>query len=184
MRPRLRTLSLLGALAAGVTAGGMVPAAVAATGEEASPHAGDWAFVGGDAERQRIDAAIDEATAEMLPGIRTIARNRLKESNFATDRIEITIAGAFIKIDQVGFRAITAPASGVAIPWRTPQGDKAKVSHKLVDGVLVQRMLGSDGGRENRFSVSGDGTKVTVRTRIWSERLPADVVYQLSYRRT
>jgi len=135
-------------------------------------------------QKKKLEAAINAATEDMFPGIRGIARSRLSESNPAAAKVEITTSGGFIKINQVGFRSVTAPSNGVAIPWRTKHGDKTKVSHKMVNGKLVQRMLVGESGRENTFSLSADGTTLTVSTRIWDKRLPKDVKYKLTYRRT
>jgi hypothetical protein len=145
---------------------------------------GSYKFAGGAKEKAKIEAALEKATEDMFPGIRGIARNRLAESNFAIAKIEIQSQGSFVKINQVGFRSVTAPSNGVAIPYRSKQGDKTKVSHKMVGGKLVQRLVTGEGGRENSYSLSADGSTMTLSVRIWSKRLTRDVKYKLTYKRS
>lgn len=183
MRLRARILAAGLALApAAVLAGSPAPAS-ALTAPNADSFDGSFKFVGGKKEKAKIEAAIEKATADMFPGIRGIARSRLAESNFAMAKIEIDSQGNFVKINQVGFRSITAPSNGVAIPYRSKQGDKAKVSHKVVGGKLIQRLVSGEGGRENTFSLSEDGSTLKMSVRIWSKRLSSDVKYSLTYAR-
>jgi hypothetical protein len=182
MRARASFLALSLALAPAALAGAIARPA-AAEDPPGAALTGSYRFVGGQRERDAIREAIEDATADMLPGIRTLARTRLEESNPATDRVEIRVTSSLIKIDHVGFRSLTAPASGMAIPWKSGHGDRVKVTHKIVAGKLVQRLVGDDGGRENTYVLGGDGQKLAIRTRIWSKRLPKEVQYTLSYAR-
>lgn len=181
LRARLFALALGTAFA--VPVAGHSAQVQAQAPDVASQISGSYGYVGGAKQKAKIEVAIDDATEDMFPGIRGIARSRLKDTNPATAKVKIDVSGGFIKIEQVGFRTVTAPASGVKIPWRTKQGDKVKASHKFKDGQLVQRLVSGEGGRENTYSLSADGSKLTVSVRIWSKRLPKDVKYKLSYAR-
>lgn len=174
------TLGLAAALPIGV---GLEGSATASEPTGVQAFHGSYKFVGGAKEKAKIDAAIDAATEDMFPGIRGIARSRIRDGNKAWPRTEITVAGKFIKIEQVGHRAVTAPSNGVAVPVRSKHGDRAKVTHKLEGGKLVQKLVADEGGRSNTYKLSQDGKTLKVTVRIWSKRLPEDVVYHLTYER-
>lgn len=188
MRARTHILALAVALATALPLIlGLIPGlegeATASEPTTAEQLHGSFKLVGGATQKAKIEAAIDKATDDMFPGIRGIARSRLKDSNKAWARIEITVAGKFIKIEQVGHRAVTAPSNGVAVPVRSKHGDRAKATHKMEGGKLVQKLVADEGGRSNTYQLSADGETLKVTSRIWSKRLPEDVVYHLTYQR-
>jgi hypothetical protein len=174
------TLGLALALPIGLGAENTAVASEPAVGQQFH---GSYKYTGGSKQKAKIDVAIDKATEDMFPGIRGLARSRIREGNKAWPRTEITVAGKFIKIEQVGHRAVTAPSNGIGVPVRSKHGDRAKVTHTVKGGKLIQKLVSDDGGRSNTYKLSEDGKTLQLTVRIWSDRLPQDVVYHLTYTR-
>lgn len=137
--------------------------------------AGEYAYASGSAERG-IEAVVDQ----MVFFVRPIARGRLSDSNRPAARLRITEAGGEVQITFDGRTRITAvDAAPVEIIGLT--GKRLAYTLKLVDGALVQTFHGASGGRINTLRVAGDG--LVIQVRVYSPRLPADVLYELRYTR-
>ena len=129
-----------------------------------------------------IETAIERGIDDMSFVTKPIARRRLRATNDAYATVEVRIGGADVTTVLAG-RAITSPADGRAIRWRREDGEVMQVSTSLRDGTLVQTFTAEDGSRENVYSVSPDGRRLTLQVTIRSGRLPAPIVYRLLYDR-
>ena len=97
-------------------------------------------------------------------------------------RVSIAVSGenATIKFDGHGHQA---KLDGTPVKGTSPQGDKVKVSHKLKGQRLLQFIDGDGGDRHTYFKLNEDGTRLTVKIKITSNRLPVPVEYRLSFKR-
>ena len=143
---------------------------------------GEWSFVGGQKERDGIDAAIATSMDAINPMLRNIGTRRLKESNPVPSRLSISVSGenATVKFDGDG---LTAKLDGTPTKATTASGDKVKVSYRLKDDKLLEFIDGAGGDRHNRFTLNADGSRLTVKVKITSSRLPVSVDYRLTFKR-
>ena len=150
--------------------------------DQAQAFDGEWVFVGGQREREGIDTAIAATLDALNPMIRGIAAKRLKESNPVPRRVTISVVGenATISFDGDGHEA---KLDGTPIKAVSTKGDKIKVSHKLKGSKLIQFIDGDGGDRHNHFRLNADGTRLSAKVMITSDRLPVPVEYRLSFKR-
>ncbi len=156
-----------------------------ASGAALERYAGNYAYVGGDAEIGALDRAIDEVVDQMSFLIRGIARRRLRAPNLPSKTVGIVLEKEQIRIDRPGQPEVSAPADGTPISWRHPSdGDLFQVSHGLdAEGVLYQRFEGERSISRNRFVLSQDEKRLTIHTFITADRLPAPLRFKMSYER-
>ena len=142
---------------------------------------GSYRFAGGDKERAARDAAIDAVVEEMNFLVRGIARKRLKESNPIAARVSISQKDGKLTI-RFDDRTYTAPINGGSVDVVGITGAEMKLRHRVSNGRIEQIFEGEDGGRTNQLELDGDG-RLTIRVRVFSERLPKDLRYKLTYAR-
>ncbi len=144
---------------------------------------GSFKFVGGDAQRQNLDAAIEAAAMELNALIRGIGRKRLRESNPIRDQVTIAVDGDKVSMTSVAGRTLVHRLGGPAVPWTSDSGKAVQVSVSLVKGRLVQTYTADDGGRRSTWTLDETGDKLTLSVTVTSERLANPLKYALSYRR-
>ena len=153
---------------------------LAAATEDVKAFAGEFTFSGGEAEREAMRQAVEDAVAEMNPLIRGIARDRLLASNAIPDAAKVHPEGDVVTI---GFddREYTASLGAGPIEVVGSSGDPLKLTHRLTGGKLVQDFVGDKGGRTNTLGVGGE--TLTVDVRVHSTKLPKDVTYRMTFTR-
>jgi hypothetical protein len=187
----LLALSLGFVVASEVRAGGIhdlhegVPAAAMVDDDalaRAEAFAGEYTFVGGQKERDGIDAAVETSVESLSPVIRGIGRKRLVESNQVPKLLKIAVTGDDVEIlfDGDGY---TAKLGDAPVQTKSSQGDKVKVSHRLRGNKLTESIEGGQGGRKNEFRLSSDGARLTVDVTVSSPQLPVAVEYRLTFKR-
>ena len=149
---------------------------------EAGAFVGEYRFVGGQKERDGIDAAIELSLDAVNPVVRKLGRERLRESNEVPASIELVLSGDVLTIHQAG-EAHAASIDGTKVKTKSKHGDKIQVSHKFSGKKLVQRIIGDGGDRTNRYKLSSDGKRLILSVEITSSHLPVPVEYSLSYER-
>lgn len=161
--------------------GAITLAVPAAAQEVAAPFVGSWTYVAQSGDV--IGDAIERGTADMNFVTRPIARRRLRATNSPYATMEIRVGGGSVTTLLEG-RDVTSPADGRAIAWTREDGEVMQVATSLRDdGTLVQTFTAQDGSRENVYSVSPDGRRLTLQVTIRSERLPSPITYRLLYDR-
>ncbi|MBK8257695.1 MAG: hypothetical protein IPK82_34130 [Polyangiaceae bacterium] len=157
----------------------LFPELVLAAGEE-KPFVGTYKHSGGDKEREARDTAIDDVVSSMNIVSRTIAREKLKSANviaavvvFASDDTSLTVS-----LDQ---RVYTAPLSGSSVKVTGITGDKLDLSYAVTSGKIEQRFSAQGKGRTNTFTKSGD--VLTMNVRVFSDQLPKELKYKLTYKK-
>jgi hypothetical protein len=90
-----------------------------------------------------------------------------------------------IRITRPGRPEVSAPANGTMITWRHPtDGDVFRVSHGLDDrGAMYQRFEDDRSLSLNHFTLSDDGRRLTIRTEVTADRLPAPLRFKTTYQR-
>jgi hypothetical protein len=141
---------------------------------------GEYAFSGGEAERQALRDAVDAVVAEMNPLVRSIARNRLLENNKIASRVGIGADGEAVTI-AFDERTYTAVLGAAAVDVTAINGDRVRLTHRLQGKRLMQRFDGDKGSRRNVIAVRGDRLRIDVT--VQSESLPDDLVYRLTFSR-
>lgn len=151
------------------------------TGPEAlQPLVGDYVIVGRNKAIERRDASIEKVVDELNFFIRSIARNRLRDGNPVPKSLSIEQSGSKMTIRFDG-EEWTAVVGGNPVKGTGSSGDPVKMTLRQRGTQLSQRFDGEEGGKENVFRRTKDG--VVVKARVFSDRLPSDVVYQLQFRR-
>jgi hypothetical protein len=162
-----------------------VPGAGTAEGGPSAPFrfVGTYEYVGGNAEIDEMDRAIDEAVEQLNVFIRGIARRRLQEANRPTETLTIAASDREITITRSGKPEITAPADGTAVAWKNPEnGNQLEVSHGVTrKGVLSQRIEGDRGTSENRFVLDDAAGRLSVETTILVDRVDDPIRFETTY---
>lgn len=160
--------------------GALLISGAASAQDAQSPLVGAWILA--PQQGNVIEAAIDRGIDDMNFVTKPIARRRLRATNDAYATIELRIADGNVTTVLAG-RAIESPADGRAIRWTREDGEGMQVATALREGTLVQTFEAEDGSRENVYSVSPDGRRLTLQATIRSGRLPQPIVYRLAYDR-
>jgi hypothetical protein len=145
--------------------------------------AGSYRFVGGEAQRSELTAAIETAVQELNALIRGIGRKRLTESNVIRDQITIAVDGDKVTTTFAPGRTVSGKLEGPSVPWTSDTGKPLTVKFSLVKGRLVQTFTADDGGRRSVFTLNETGDRLTLSVTITSERLTNPLKYALSYKR-
>ena len=135
------------------------------------------------AASDNVDKAIATAIKDMNFVTRPIARGRLQKTNQPYKQVTIATAGAntVVTIDQQPPRQ--APSTGTPVDWTRADGEKFKLSMSWDGGSLVESFKAEDGQRVNTYTLSPDGSVLTMNVRITSPRLSKPLTYKLAFRK-
>ena len=139
--------------------------------------AGTWKL----AAQPDLAALIDRAIAPMNFLKRPIARGRLKKTNPAYTRIQITGNAAEITIQYDARKPQHMPADGHPVPWRREDGERFSISARLDKETLIQTYQAKDGKRINVFHRDPATGGLALEVQVLSERLPGPIAYTLAY---
>jgi hypothetical protein len=137
-----------------------------------------------------VDAKINTSIAGMNVVVRQVARPRLRSTNISYPRLVFSF-GENVGVDMPGYPSVASPANGQPVFWHRRTGGPCPemrrscmvVTTTWADGALVQTFRSEDGQRQNVFTVSPDGTTLTMAVTMTSPRLTAPLVYRLVYTR-
>ena len=145
--------------------------------------AGSYAFVGGQKQKDALEAAIDKATDDMSFITRPIARSRLRDKTQIRATMGFAFAGGNITWTASDVGPATSPEDGSFGSYKSGS-DTLKLSQKVnAGGQLIQSFVAEDGSRKNTYTLSPDGKTLTVNVIMTSTKLPAPVVYALTYQK-
>lgn len=148
--------------------------------DEEKPFIGTYKHSGGDKEREARDAAIDDVVSSMNIVSRTIAREKLKSANVIAAAVVFASDGTSLTVTLDG-RVYTAPLSGSSVKVTGITGDKLDLSYVVTSGKIEQKFSAQGKGRTNTFTKSGD--VLTMNVRVFSDQLPKDLKYKLTYKK-
>lgn len=144
---------------------------------------GTFRFAGDAREEASRRVAIDKAIDSLFFAIRPIARSRLSNGT----KVSATYAFAFepgkIRVRAPGTPDVVSADNGSWTEY-VHDGDKSKVSQRLVGSRLTQVFQADEGGRTNEFTLSPDGATLTLKVIISSPKLSVPMTYVLTYKRS
>jgi len=146
-------------------------------------YAGEYLFVGGEAERASVPAAVERSVDGMFFIARGIAYDRLLRSSEICSRYTFDFGGDGISVAGSCRTADVSPADGREVDHRTKQGETSKLSQRFVGETLVQDFRGDEGARKVVWTLLADGEMLRAQVVIGSKHLPRPVEYALTYRR-
>jgi hypothetical protein len=158
-----------------------VVAAVAPVVPVESPFNGVWRFVGGDAERRALDAAVTRTVQGMGWIVEGMAAGRLRERSPIPDVLTIRVQNNIVEYTGVRGRLFRTPADGAQVQTQNPQGEPITLSTRVTGNTMVREGSRPDGSR--REVVRVNGSSLTVDVTVSSPRLPRPLTYHLTYRR-
>jgi hypothetical protein len=142
---------------------------------------GRFRHVGGDADLEARDAAIDAALAELPYMARERGGRRLRERTTIVPQIAIVDQGENVSVELGGKVVLTAPRGGQPVDFTPPNGDATvKLSHQMRGDQLVQTMQGDRGGTRRIYTPQPDD-KLVVQVTVYAARLPKNIVFDLHY---
>ena len=178
-RQRLPLLSIVALLALASAPG---------RAQESPRFSGAWTL---DREQSDdVDAKINTSIARMNIIVRQVARPRLRSTNIPYPRLIFSF-GENVGVDMPGYPSVASPANGQPVFWHRRTGLPCTemirscmvVTTTWEDRALVQTFRSEDGDRQNVFTVSPDGARLTMAVTLTSPRLPAPLAYRLVYMR-
>jgi hypothetical protein len=175
---RQRTLSLC-ALVLALLAAAALPSPSDA---QQSSMKGTWRYNAQASDN--ILQKINQAVARMNFVTRPIARGRLNRTNQPYQRLTIDYTSSQVTVTTDQRSPIVTPANGTPIKWTREDGEVLDVSTEWENGVLEQTFKAEDGQRVNRYSISADGSTLTMNVTVTSPRLPQPLTYKIVYNRS
>jgi hypothetical protein len=149
------------------------------TRKAAERFAGSFTFVGGAAEREARDAAIEDVVDDMSVFAQPIARSKLRDGNKIAERLDIAVQGDAIWVAFDG-RPFLAALDGSTKRVVGILGDELDYHVEIGGTHLRQVFAGDRGGRSNAMRRSSGG-KLAVDVKVTSGRLPKPLQYRLTY---
>lgn len=151
--------------------------------EEDSIPLGEYRYVGGEAQRQEMNASIEAVTGTMSRLVRGIASRRLKASNEIPKKVSVRQDGdmVIVSIDENVYRAALG---GPPVRVENSEGGTSRMQLHLRQGRLYQSFRADEGQRINVFAPYADGDRINLWVTVRSDRLPAPVKYHLTYARS
>lgn len=144
---------------------------------------GSFTYVGGQAQRDQVAAAIEATVMALNVLFRPIARKRITAGNPLREQISFAVVGKTVSVSFGADRNISGQLEGAATSWTDEAGSPLKVTFSLVKGRIVMHCQGEGGARRNVFTLDEQGDKLTMSVTMSSDRLPVPVKYALTYRR-
>jgi hypothetical protein len=169
------------ALAASDASDEVVEASAGVGEAEADRFVGRYTFAGGEAQRAALSQAIEELVAQLNAMIRNMAREKITETNPVFDTVSIERKGDELVLK---YGSLTNACKLDGSPSEVEGIDGSTLTCRLAmdGGALVHRVKGSRGGRVNTFTIGKNG-RLTMKTRIHSKMMPADLLYTLTFKR-
>ncbi|HEX8701795.1 MAG TPA: hypothetical protein VF815_23405 [Myxococcaceae bacterium] len=131
-----------------------------------------------------VNAAIERAIARMNMVKRPIARGRLKKTTQPYQQMVIEQTSSEVTTTMNNLKPISTPVNGTPIQWTREDGETFDVSTQWDNGKLKQTFKAEDGQRVNAFSLSPDGSMLTMDVTVTSSKLSRPLLYKLVFRKT
>ena len=187
----MRPTCPLGALLLGLALASAAPAARGQTPPPSSSAAsatvrarlqGTYVLLRGESAVGTRDAAIDSSVESLFFAARPIARHLLRDRCRIDTAITLRIADGVIRASTPENTVVVSREDG---SWSTYKygSEVFQLAQKLTPAGLVQTFVGPDGTRRNDFTLSDDGTTLTLHVNLMGPQLPRPVAYVLEYKR-
>ena len=169
-------------LAAPVTANAAADDDAAQSERTVADYVGSHRYVGGDTERERALAAVEEIVEDLNVLIRGTARRLLSKTATPAPEIAVALDGDVVTIDS-GKDRIPLTLGGPAVENRGEDGKSYRMSARAAGGKLIVRIVGNSSTTVKTYRLSGDGARMSVKTKIAHPMMSKPLEYTFSYRR-
>jgi hypothetical protein len=145
---------------------------------------GEYAYSGGQREREHFAAVVEDLVAGLNALLRPIARKKLLDSQAPSSSVVIKIRGGEVEVMRKGKPRFGAPIDGPAIDWKNQYGSTFKIRARS-DGnrTLKLEFVGASSRSLTTYKLGDDGGRMRMKTRIADPRLPKVLRFGFSYRR-
>lgn len=143
---------------------------------------GTFKFAGSTNEEAARRAAIDKGIETLFFAIKGIARSRLTSGTKIDPWVAFTLDGTRIRVRTPSGTEAVSREDGVATDY-VSDGERTKLSQWIHEGKVMQAFVADEGRRLNEWTLSPDGTTLSVKVTVSSAKLSHPVVYTLTYRR-
>lgn len=138
---------------------------------------GSWTYAGGESEREKMEATVDDIVSDMNLFIRPIARSRLKKECKPWKKLQIERTGDGVAVTtELG--TLTSPL-GRPVKQKTDDG-LITIDREVRDGVLFEKLSSEGGSRTNEYRSLTNG--IRVKSTINAPQLPRPVNFTYTYR--
>lgn len=145
---------------------------------------GTWTNQAADGGRGAIERGVEAGIDGLFALGKPTARSRLNAANPPIPTLHIEASAGRVRVD-LGHGRNTAAAPGAWQAARSAAGDAIRVRYTWTsDGVLILDSVSDGGSGRHTFRVAEDGSTLRQSVRVESSRLPNDIRYTLTYRRT
>lgn len=144
---------------------------------------GSYRYVGGKAQRDKFEAAVEFVVSDLNLLIRPIARSKLMESQRPAKTIDITHASGRVTVDREGAPRIRGPVDGTPFSWKNRYDDKLELRLNLEAARLQVRFKGKHSRTVTTYRSVDGGRKLNMLTIIKDPRLPRPLSVGFSYKR-
>lgn len=142
---------------------------------------GLYRYGGGQKQRERFEAAVEDVVSELNIVIRGIARKKITESQTPAVRIELAKEGDMVVIRRDGAPEIRGRADGKRFKWKNRYGDELRLRMKLDEKQLELRFEGTSDRTVTTYTVD-DAGHLKLRTVITDPRLPKPLKLTFTYK--
>jgi hypothetical protein len=130
-----------------------------------------------------VRSAVDIGTANMNFLIRSIARDRILQTNPIYKRVRLSHDDASVDVQFDSKPPIHVPLDGAPVSWVREDGGLDDVSGTWSGSRLVMLLSSPDGNRINTFRLAADGETMTLHVELTSPYFSAPIRYSLIYKR-
>jgi hypothetical protein len=140
-------------------------------------------YAGNAQEEAGRRAAIDKAIASLFFAIRPIARSRLSDGTRIDPSVAFSFTGGQIRVKLPPAPDAVSPEAGGTVNYTDDSGEKSRLSQVFASSKLTQVYATDDGSRRNEWSLSADGSTLSLHVVVSSPKLSAPVIYTLTYKK-
>jgi len=154
----------------------------AASGDQRARFTGTYRYAGNAQEEEARKAAIDHAVESMSFVTRSTARNRITATTQIPGFYTFSFDQGKIKVLPEARPEMISGDKGEPADY-VYKGKTSKLTQVIAGDRITQVFVSDDGKRENEFTFSQDGKRLTLKVAVSSARLSNPVVYSLTYKK-
>lgn len=161
----------------------LTSASATACAQESLTFEGTYVYAGGAEQRTGFQKAIAHVVDQMNVLVRGIARERLSLRVKIQPQIVFRHDGGGLSISHEPLPPRTTKLDGTALRLKNRAGDRISVLYKRVGNAIVETIRSGSSSQINTYRFNANGDRLVFSAAIHSPMMPADICYQLNYRR-